>query len=375
MPRQQARRIETASDARIRHRGHRVVAGKVVGQRALQCSAQLQRVARGHQPGLVVTRQHLGNTEHIGADNADPQRHGLQQHARKRFLETGADEEVGHAEVLVDVTGLRDDPDPGQAEQRDILLHGFQVEAVAGADDEELGLRATGKRRRVFRAEPVGGAEEDMLALALADGADVDDERDIGRDAVPVAQFLAAHRLHLTAEIGHRDLETRVAILKRKAEIENMALSDEVALSVATVIRSNVRELEGALLQMSARASITGRSIDKEFAEEVLKDLVSSIPQGFSIESIQREVATYFDIKLHDLRGPKRLHSVARPRMIAMYLARKLTGSSFPEIGSRFGGKDHSTVISAVKKIEGLIAQDANLRSVVTTLESHLRQR
>jgi len=179
----------------------------------------------------------------------------------------------------------------------------------------------------------------------------------------------------LIAEIGHPDLETRVAILKRKAEIEKMALSDEVALSIATVIRSNVRELEGALLQMSARSSITGRSIDKELADEVLKDLVSSIPQGFSIESIQREVATYFDIKLHDLRGPKRIHSVARPRMIAMYLARKLTGSSFPEIGSRFGGKDHSTVISAVKKIEGLIAQDANLRSVVTTLESHLRQR
>jgi chromosomal replication initiator protein DnaA len=179
----------------------------------------------------------------------------------------------------------------------------------------------------------------------------------------------------LIAEIGHPDLETRVAILKRKAETEKIALSDDVALAVASAIRSNVRELEGALLQLSARSSISGRSIDKEFAEEVLKDQVSATPQGFSIESIQREVATYFDIKLHDLRGPKRLQSVARPRMIAMYLARKLTGSSFPEIGSRFGGKDHSTVISAVKKIERLLAQDPNLRSVVTTLESHLRQR
>ncbi len=179
----------------------------------------------------------------------------------------------------------------------------------------------------------------------------------------------------LIAEIGHPDLETRVAILKRKAEIERMALGDDVALAIATAVRSNVRELEGALLQLSARSSITGRSIDKEFAEEVLQDLVSATPQGFSIESIQREVATYFDIKLHDLRGPKRLQSVARPRMIAMYLARKLTGSSFPEIGSRFGGKDHSTVISAVKKIERLVAEDSNLRSVVTTLESHLRQR
>jgi chromosomal replication initiator protein len=179
----------------------------------------------------------------------------------------------------------------------------------------------------------------------------------------------------LIAEIGHPDLETRVAIIKRKAEIERMALGDDVALTIATAIRSNVRELEGALLQLSARSSITGRSIDKEFADEVLKDLVSATPQGFSIESIQREVATYFDIKLHDLRGPKRLQSVARPRMIAMYLARKLTRSSFPEIGSHFGGKDHSTVISAVRKIERLVAEDSNLRSVVTTLESHLRQR
>ncbi len=179
----------------------------------------------------------------------------------------------------------------------------------------------------------------------------------------------------LIAEIGHPDLETRVAILKRKAEIERMVLADDVALTIATAVRSNVRELEGALLQLSARSSITGRSIDKELAEEVLQDLVSATPQGFSIESIQREVATYFDIKLHDLKGPKRLQSVARPRMIAMYLARKLTGASFPEIGSRFGGKDHSTVISAVKKIERLVAEDSNLRSVVTTLESHLRQR
>jgi chromosomal replication initiator protein len=179
----------------------------------------------------------------------------------------------------------------------------------------------------------------------------------------------------LIAEIGHPDFETRVAIVKRKAEIEKMALSDEVAVAIATVIRSNVRELEGALLQLSARSSITGRRIDKEFADEVLKDLVSAVPQGFSIEAVQREVATYFDVKLHDLRGQARVQSVARPRMIAMYLARKLTGASFPEIGSRFGGKDHSTVISAVKKIERLLAQDPNLRSVVTTLESHLRQR
>jgi len=179
----------------------------------------------------------------------------------------------------------------------------------------------------------------------------------------------------LIAEIGHPDLETRVAILQRKAEIDQIALDEEVALTIASLVRSNVRELESALLQVSARASIAGHTIDKAFAEEVLHDMVRVAPQGFSIEGIQREVATYFDVRIHDLKGPKRLQAVARPRMIAMYLARKLTGASFPEIGSRFGGKDHSTVISAVNKIESLLATDSNLRSVVNTLESHLRQR
>ncbi len=179
----------------------------------------------------------------------------------------------------------------------------------------------------------------------------------------------------LITEIGHPDLETRVAILKRKAELEQIELADDVALAVAAQVRSNVRELEGALLHLSARSSISGQAITKEFASEILHNLVSSGPPGLTIESIQREVSTYFNVKLHDLKGPKRHRAVAHPRMVAMYLARKLTSMSFPEIGSRFGGKDHSTVISAVRKIERLAGDDPGLRSVLTTLESHLRQR
>jgi chromosomal replication initiator protein len=114
--------------------------------------------------------------------------------------------------------------------------------------------------------------------------------------------------------------------------------------------------------------------ITKEFAEETLRNLIASAPASLTIEAIQREVASYFDVKLHDLKGPKRHRAVAHPRMIAMYLARRLTAMSFPEIGSRFGGKDHSTVISAVRKIERLVGSDPGLRSVVGTLESHLRQ-
>ena len=96
---------------------------------------------------------------------------------------------------------------------------------------------------------------------------------------------------------------------------------------------------------------------------------MASVPSGLTIEAVQREVAAYFDVKLHDLKGPKRHRAVAHPRMIAMYLARKLTNMSYPEIGSRFGGKDHSTVISAVRKIERLCGEDPSVRSVVGTLE------
>jgi chromosomal replication initiator protein len=178
----------------------------------------------------------------------------------------------------------------------------------------------------------------------------------------------------LIAEIGQPDLETRVAILKRKAETENLVLPDDVALYLGAHVKSNVRELEGALTRLTARASIEGRTITRELAEEALRNFLPSSPPSLTIEAIQREVASYFGVKLHDLKGPKRHRAVAHPRMVAMYLARRLTAMSYPEIGSRFGGKDHSTVISAVRKIERLCATDPAQRSVVSTLEGHLRQ-
>ena len=178
----------------------------------------------------------------------------------------------------------------------------------------------------------------------------------------------------LIAEVETPDLETRVAILKRKAEAEKVNLPDEVALYLAAHIKTNVRELEGALLRLAARASFHGQAISVELARDALAKLLAHAPSGLTIESIQREVAGYFDVKLHDMKGPKRHRAIAHPRMVAMYLARKLTNMSFPEIGSRFGGKDHSTVISAVRKIERLCGEDPTVRSVVGTIESRLRQ-
>jgi chromosomal replication initiator protein len=176
----------------------------------------------------------------------------------------------------------------------------------------------------------------------------------------------------LIADIQQPELETRIAILKKKAEGESIALADDVALYLATNIKSNVRELEGSLIRLAALASIQASEISVEFARETLKNLLSQTSSNLSIETIQKEVSAYFSIKVADLKGSKRHKAVARPRQIAMYLCRKLTGSSFPEIGQRFG-KDHSTVISAYRKVEELVEKDLGVRTAVQSLERQLQ--
>src|SRR5665213_1311791 len=178
----------------------------------------------------------------------------------------------------------------------------------------------------------------------------------------------------LIAEVETPDLGTRVAILKRKAELDRVELSDEAALYIASQVNTNVRELEGALSHLAARASFQNQPITMELVRAVLAKLVAVEPTGITVELIQRDVAAYFDVKLHELKGQRRHRAVAHPRMVAMYLTRKLTNLSYPEIGSRFGGKDHSTVISAVRKIERLCGEDPAVRSVVATIEGRLRQ-
>jgi chromosomal replication initiator protein len=177
----------------------------------------------------------------------------------------------------------------------------------------------------------------------------------------------------LIADIQQPELETRVAILKKKAELERIALPDDVALFLATNIKSNVRELEGSLIRLAAFGSLQNAEITVDFARESLKNFIAQAASNLTIEVIQKEVAAYFAIKIGDLKSPKRHKAVARPRQIAMYLCRKLTQSSFPEIGQRFGGKDHSTVISACRKIEDLVEKDLSIRTAVEALERQLR--
>jgi len=158
----------------------------------------------------------------------------------------------------------------------------------------------------------------------------------------------------LTVAIEPPELETSVAILISKASVEGIELPSEVAFFIAKRIRSNVRELEGALRRVIANYRFTGRAIDLDFAKEALRDLLALQERLVSIENIQKTVADYFKIRVGDLLSKKRTRSIARPRQIAMALAKELTNHSLPEIGDAFGGRDHTTVLHGCRRIEAL---------------------
>jgi chromosomal replication initiator protein len=176
----------------------------------------------------------------------------------------------------------------------------------------------------------------------------------------------------LIADIQPPDIETKVAILKRKSETDDISLPDDVALFLASSSTSNVRELEGMLIRLGAFASLTGSKITLSMAKEVLKDIIVEKNRDISVEMIQKFVAEYFSIKISDMKSDKRLKTLVIPRQIAIYLCRDLTKSSYPEIGEKFGGKDHSTIIHSFKKIANLIISDNDLKNTVETLKRGL---
>jgi chromosomal replication initiator protein len=162
----------------------------------------------------------------------------------------------------------------------------------------------------------------------------------------------------LIADIQPPDIETKVAILRKKAEAERVEIPENVALFIASKVKTNIRELEGSLIRLIAYASLTGRDIDLPLAQETLRDLLHTEEKPVTIEMIQKYVADHYSLKISELKAKNNSKSVAVPRQIAMYLTKSLTGASLPEIGKEFGGKHHSTVIHSIRKIDDLRKQD-----------------
>ena len=176
----------------------------------------------------------------------------------------------------------------------------------------------------------------------------------------------------LIADIQPPDIETKQAILEAKAELNNILLPQEVALFLSNSVISNIRELEGYLIRIGAYSSLTSTPISIEMAKNILKDIIVESNKELTIEDIQKKVSNHFNIKISEIKSSKRVKNLVIPRQIAMYLCRQLTSCSYPEIGDHFGGKDHSTVIHAIKKIEKNIENDSYLRSTIKTIKNTL---
>ncbi len=176
----------------------------------------------------------------------------------------------------------------------------------------------------------------------------------------------------LIADVQPPDMETKVAILKRKALSQGMALPDDVAIYLAEASSSNVRELEGFLTRIGAQAELTGRALTLEIARNALRELLPRRERELSVDDVVHVVANHFKVRVSDLKGARKLQAYTVPRQVAMYLARTCTKASFPEIGERFGGKDHSTVIHAVNRIKAKMEEDPDFRRTVEATRAAL---
>jgi chromosomal replication initiator protein len=177
----------------------------------------------------------------------------------------------------------------------------------------------------------------------------------------------------LIADIQPPDLETKVAILRKKAETENISLPNDVAFFLASQIDSNIRVLEGSLIRIGAFASLTKTPIDIQSAKEILKNIIKPKLELISIDLVQKVVANFFNIKIPDLKVKRKYKSYVLPRQIAMYLSRKLTKASLLEIGEKFGGKDHSTVLHSIKKVEEMISKETSFKEMIENLQSQIK--
>ncbi|MGB0910126.1 MAG: chromosomal replication initiator protein DnaA [Nitrospirales bacterium] len=176
----------------------------------------------------------------------------------------------------------------------------------------------------------------------------------------------------LIADLQQPDVETRIAILRKKSEEEGVAISEDVIQLLAANLKSNIRELEGALIRLGAYASLTGQMITVDMAKNVLRDLLGGKRNVITTEDIQEVVASRFHLKVSDLKSKRRTKTLVHPRQVAMYLCREMTDASFPEIGRDFGGKDHTTIIHACKQILKSQESDSVLRSTLDSLKEEI---
>jgi chromosomal replication initiator protein len=177
----------------------------------------------------------------------------------------------------------------------------------------------------------------------------------------------------LIADMEPPDLETKVAILKRKADLDGVQLPDDVAFFIASKVKSNIRELEGSLVRLVAISSLRGLPISKMLAQDAIRNIAEDDrPAGITIDQIQQAVASHYRLRVDELTSKSNTRQIAVPRQVAMYLCKRLTKHSFPEIGREFGGKHHTTVIHSVEKIEGLVLKDQNFHRVVSDLMDNL---
>jgi chromosomal replication initiator protein len=196
----------------------------------------------------------------------------------------------------------------------------------------------------------------------------------ISSDCPPREIPTLEERLHsrfewgLIADIQPPDLETKVAILRKKAEVEKIDLSDNVALFIASKIKSNIRELEGSLVRLTALSSLKGESISLSLAQEAIKNVIDEEDRAVTIETIQKVVADYYNLRVADLKAKSNSRNIAVPRQVAMYLCKLLTKASLPEIGREFGGKHHTTVLHSINKINELYEQKGNFHRLINSL-------
>ena len=177
----------------------------------------------------------------------------------------------------------------------------------------------------------------------------------------------------LIADLQTPDLETKIAILKKKRETEGIALPDDVAFFLANYIKTNIRELEGALIRLGAFSSLTGQVITTELAKKVLRDIIEERRRIVSVEEILKAVAERFQMRPIELKAKKRTKAVVVPRQIAMYLCREISNLSYPDIGRQFGGKDHTTVMHACRRIEKQASEDSSLRHMLDRMIQQLK--